>query len=321
MKLFQFRFHPCIAMLVLISLATGCAANQKQATYASPSDAVDAMVKAARAHDTNALHRIFGPDGDPLISSGDKIADANSLDYFVSAYDTKHQLVPSGSGNMTLVIGDKDWPLPIPLVQAEAKSRWRFDTASGKDEVLNRRVGGNEMAAIQVCQAIVDAEIEYAQRDPDGDGVPAYAERFHSQPGKKDGLYWETKAGEPDSPLGPLVIDAAEENYTHVPSPRSQPYHGYFFHILKSQGPNAPGGAQDYIINGKMIGGFGLIAYPADYGNSGVMTFIVNHAGVIYQQDLGDDTTKLAKGMKAFDPAPDWTEVKTSKSEANQKAQ
>ncbi|HEX3357694.1 MAG TPA: DUF2950 domain-containing protein [Tepidisphaeraceae bacterium] len=312
MKLTQLCFSPSLAMFILISLAAGCA-TQKQATFPSPNDAVDAMVKASRAHDTSALHHIFGPDGDSLISSGDKVADNNALDRFVSSYDEKHQLVPSGSGNMTLVLGKNDWPMPIPLVQAEAQSRWRFDTAAGKDEILNRRVGNNELAAMQICQAIVDAQIEYAQRDPDGDGVPEYAQRFHSELGKKNGLYWETKAGEPDSPLGPLVTDAAEESYTHVPSPRSQPYHGYYFHILKSQGPHAPGGAMDYIINGNMVGGFGLIAYPADYGNSGVMTFLTNHTGVIYQQDLGDDTEKTAKAIKSYDPGPGWTVVDEKK--------
>ncbi len=309
MKYKSIHFFQTAVVVLLISLVQGCTSTPTQATYASPDDAVTALVNATRSKDQAALHKILGPECDQIISSGDPVADRNMATVFLSDYDRKHQLTPGDNGSMTLLTGDKDWPLPIPIVKDEKKNVWRFDTAAGKEEILNRRIGRNELTTIQVCRALVDAQREYAQRDPDGDGIPEYAQKFFSDPGKKNGLYWKTEEGETPSPLGSLVAAAAVEGYTGDGTSTPAPYHGYCYRLLMSQGPHAAGGACDYIINGQMIGGFAVVAYPADYGNSGVMTFIVNHSGDVYQQDLGSTTAATAQAMSAFDPAPDWQKV------------
>jgi len=204
------------------------------------------------------------------------------------------------------VIGKDDWPFPIPLVKKG--DSWFFDTEKGREEVLNRRIGQNELSTIQTMLAIVDAQREYAVKDLDGDGVPEYARKFMSDPGKKNGLYWETKEGEELSPLGPAAAQAREEGYKKSGN-KPIPFHGYYYRILESQGKNAAGGAYDYVVKGKMIGGFAVVAYPAKYGNSGVMTFLVNHDGVVYQKDLGKITAKTANAMKKFDPDSTWKKV------------
>jgi hypothetical protein len=209
------------------------------------------------------------------------------------------------------VVGKSDWPLPVPLVK-EDSGQWRFDTEAGKEEMLNRRIGQNELDVIQVCEAIVDAQKEYAFTDPDGNGIPQYAMKILSDPGKKNGLYWPTAEGEAPSPLGPLVAGAVEQGYGSPNTSTPGTYHGYRYRLLKSQGPNAEGGALDYVVNGMMIGGFAVVAYPADYGNSGIMTFITNYKGDIYQKDIGEDTEKLAKEMESFDPGPGWKMVSRS---------
>ena len=206
-------------------------------------------------------------------------------DNFVASYDEKHSLTSNDDGSKTLVVGDNDWPLPIPIIKDPKKDSWLFNTAAGKEEILNRRIGHNELFTIEVCRAIVDAQKDYARMDPNGDGIPEYAEKFLSDPGDKNGLYWKTNEGEPPSPLGPLVADASAEGYKRDANNASPPYHGYHYRMLMSQGANAPGGAYDYIINGKMIGGFAVVAWPAQYGNSGVMTFIVSLAGDVYQKE------------------------------------
>jgi hypothetical protein len=206
-------------------------------------------------------------------------------------------------------VGSDEWPFPIPIVKAG--NGWRFDTGAGKQEILARRVGGNELKAIQVCLAYVDAQKEYAMKKArQGEGLLEYAQKFVSTPGKQDGLYWEAGEGQEQSPIGPLFSAARDQGYSGKPlGEEPEPYHGYFYRILTAQGKNAPGGAQDYVVGGKMIGGFALIAYPAHYGASGVMTFIVNHDGVVYQKKLGKDTKKAAQAMKAFNPDKTWTRV------------
>jgi hypothetical protein len=198
--------------------------------------------------------------------------------------------------------------MPIPLVKDDTSNKWKFDTDAGKDELISRRIGRNELDVIQVCKAICDAQREYAQRDPNNDGIPEYATKFISDPGTKNGLYWETAEGERPSPLGAFAADAAEEGYSTRPSDgQPRPYHGYYYRILTAQGPNAPGGAMDYYVNGKLIGGFAVVAWPADYASSGLTTFITNYTGEVYQQDLGDDTDKIARAMTTYDPGPGWT--------------
>jgi len=214
---------------------------------------------------------------------------------------------------MTLVVGKADWPLPIPIIQSGGV--WLFDTKAGKEEILNRRIGRNELSAIQTCLAVLDAQREYASLDRNADGLRDYAAKFISDPGKKNGLFWPTAQNEAPSPLGPLAAAAAEEGYRRGDpadaSPR--PYHGYYFRILTAQGPNAPGGAMNYLVGAKLIGGFAIVAWPADYDNSGIMTFIMNHAGIVYQRDLGDDTAKIAATMSAYDPGPEWKKVEPGK--------
>jgi len=291
-----------------IPAAATPASRPAQETFATPQAAVDALVGASRGGDSGAMVRLLGPDAQDVVYSGDPVADQNGQQWFVQSYDANHDLVANSDSSEILELGDAHWPMPIPIVRG-TDGTWRFDTAAGRDEILNRRIGRNELAAIQVCHAIVDAQQEYAMADPDHDGVPAYAERFSSHAGKKDGLFWPAANGEGPSPLGSLFADAADDGYSTTQTaigPR-RPYHGYFYRILKEQGPGAAGGARDYRVDGHMIGGFGVVAWPADYGNSGVMTFIANQEGVIYQRNFGDQTESIARSMKAFDPTPDWT--------------
>jgi hypothetical protein len=302
-----------IAALVLlfVSIAFGGAskATQKQKTFSSPEDAVKSVVAAARTNDDRALHAIFGPSARDLIFSGDSAADKQRRERFLKAYDEKNSLVPEGD-NMIIVIGKDNWPFPIPIVKEG--DVWFFDTDKGKEEILNRRIGENELDTIQTLLAIVDAEREYAMKYRSRYGIPVYAEKFLSDPGKKNGLYWESKEGEEPSPLGPAVAQARKEGYTGKKSgDKPSPFHGYYYRILKAQGKNAPGGAYEYVVRGKMRGGFGVVASPAKYGNSGVMTFIVNHDGVVYQKDLGKNTAKAFQAMKKFDPDTTWKKVET----------
>jgi len=305
------RLHR-IMLTMLIGTTCGCASSsQKQEHFSSPNAAVDSFITAVRANNNEQLKHILGSEGDALLSSGDEVADQAGRAKFLEAYDQKHELVEGDAADepYTLTVGDSDWPFPIPIVKG--KHGWYFDTAEGKDEILNRRVGRNELSTIQVCMAIVDAEHEYAERDPQGTGLPVYAAKILSDPGTKDGLYWPTAEGEKDSPLGELVAEASAEGYKAKRNEQGQPapYHGYHYHILKSQGADAPGGARDYNVEGKMIGGFGVVAWPDQYGNSGIMTFIVNQDGVVYQKDLGPQTADLVKSMSAFDPGPGWKRV------------
>ena len=279
----------------------------KQRTFASPEEAVEALVTALRSNDVNALEAIFGPGSRTLFISGDPVEDQSGRERFLKFYDEKNRLEETAD-KVFLSVGDDDWPLPIPIVKRDAL--WRFDAKEGMDEILARRIGRNELSVIQVCLAYVDAQREYAIEDRDTDGLLEYAQKFRSDPGKKNGLYWNVKEGEEQSPLGPLFAVAHEKGYTAKQSGgKPVPYHGYYYRILKAQGKNAPGGAYDYMVNGQMIGGFALVAYPAKYASSGIMTFIINHDGVVYEKDLGDNTENAVLAMKLFNPDGTWKKV------------
>jgi hypothetical protein len=284
----------------------GREAAQPATAFKAPDEAATALAAALRANDTPRVLAILGPGGQDIISSGDDVADQERRQKFLSLYDQKHTLAGESPDRRTLVVGNDDWPLPIPIVkQGEG---WRFDSEAAKEEILNRRIGENELSAIQVCKAIGDAQRDFALRDPDGDGLEVYAPKFFSDPGKRNGLYYPTAEGEEPSPLGELVAEASAEGYKHL-EPGPTPYHGYFYRLLTAQGPHAPNGAVDYLVNGRMALGFAVVAWPAEYGNSGVMTFIMGPDGVVYQQNLGEETAKLASEMKAFDPDEDWKKV------------
>ncbi len=298
------RLTGVVILAVILCGWCDASAATTQKKFATPEEAVSAFVTALKANNEKALISIFGPDAKTLTSSGDAVRDKQRREAFIADYDRKNRLSAQGSA-MILSVGEKDWPFPIPLVKAG--SQWAFDTRAGKEEILNRRIGENELSTIQTLLAIVDAQREYAMEPRDTDGVRQYAQKFGSDPGKRNGLYWETKPGEAASPLGELVADARAEGYRKGQGP--VPYHGYYFRILKKQGKNAPGGAYDYMVQNRMIGGFAIVAYPASYGSSGVMTFVVNHDGAVYQKNLGRDTARAAKAMTAFDPDATWKKV------------
>lgn len=301
-----FSFFITLLILVILSMSTTSHAASKQRSYATPEKAVQDFVSAVKSSNEKALLSIFGSSARKLLKSGDPVDDKERAAKFIRLYEEKNSLVPKGEDKI-LQIGNDDYPFPIPL--AKKGKAWFFDTEKGREEILNRRIGANELQTIQVMLAIVDAQREYAQDDHDGDGLLAYADRFASDFGKKNGLYWETGQGENPSPLGELVVKARAEGYKKGKNVKPSPYHGYFFRILTRQGEYANGGAFDYFEKGRMIGGFAAIAYPAVYGNSGIMTFVVNHEGVIYQKDLGKGTQKTARAIKAFNPGPGWEKV------------
>lgn len=292
--------------LVLAALVatSGAAPPPAQRSFATPEEAVNALVEAVKRSDRNAVLATLGDAGEWL-SSGDAVADRESVERFVSSFGEKHSVAVDGD-KATLIIGNDAFPFAFPLVRSG--KAWRFDTAAGKDELLARRIGRNELSAVEVLRAIVDAQYEYAAEDRSGQGVLAYAQRFSSRPGKRDGLYWPAKAGEAESPLGLLVAQAAHEGYKQ--GDRSPtPFHGYRYKMLKGQGVNAKSGAFDYVLRGRAIAGFAVVAYPARYGNSGIMTFIVNQDGEVYQSDLGPETTAKAEAMQRFDPGKGWVAV------------
>jgi Protein of unknown function (DUF2950) len=311
-NLLRNSYH-CLLLILIIVFAIGSAerargaAAVKQKTFSSPEEGVKAVIDAARKNDMKGILEILGADAKSIIESGDPVADNEGRERFVKSYDESNKLVKSGDSKAVLEVGKDEWPFPIPLVKENAG--WRFDTQEGKEELLNRRIGRNELDVIQVSLAIVDAEREYYQRDPDGDKLLQYAQKLISTKGKRDGLYWETKPNEQPSPLGSLVAQARAEGYKGAGG-KPVPYHGYYYKLLTGQGKDAPGGAYDYLVRGKMIGGFGVVAYPAQYGSSGIMTFIVNHDGVVYQKDLGTKTASIAQSMTKFNPDKTWTTVK-----------
>ena len=285
----------------LMALTLLSSVAQAQQSFPTPEDAAAALAAAVKSGPSDIL-KVLGKAADDIVSSGDEVADADTRQRFTSMYDTKHSVKTEGNKKATLMLGPDDFPFPIPLVNT--RSGWKFDADEGRIEVLYRRIGRNELDAIQTCLAFVDAENEYADKDR-GEGVGVYAQRIVSTPGKKDGLFWRDDSD--PSPLGALAAEASAEGYRTGEGPA--PYHGYYFRILKGQGSDAPGGPFNYVVKGKMIGGFALIAYPAEYGNSGVMTFVVNHAGTVYQKDLGARTDSIAKRIYLFDPDQTWKKV------------
>jgi len=289
-----------VAAIGSASIATATA----QQSFKTPEAAADALVAAARSGDRQSVKAVLGPGGMGVVSSGDAVEDNEMRKAFVAAYDAKHAITLDGDKSATLVVGQNDYPLPIPLVQNAGT--WKFDTVAGREEILARRIGRDELAAIQVCLAYYDAQNEYADMTAKADGLATYAQRIMSQPGKKNGLYWPATAGAPQSPIGEAVAEASQRGYRVG---NGEPFHGYRYKILTRQGPNSPGGAHNYIVNGKMIGGFALIAYPAEYGNSGIATFLINHTGDIWEKDLGADTNRIASRMTSFNPDHTWRKV------------
>ena len=307
------RLRP-VLLCTLLGLATSAPPRALAATptpegrhFTAPEEAVAALVTATKADDEKAMLAIFGTDAKPLISSGDPVADRAAFGRFIERYEESSKLIKPSDSEVVLEVGKDAWPFPIPLVKDSAG--WRFDTAAGKEEILNRRIGENELSAIQSCLAYVDAQREYYSRNPDGDPLLHYARRLQSTDGKRNGLYWPTAPGEPESPFGPLFAERASEGYETKTADEPRPYHGYLFRILEEQGPHAEGGAYGYRAKGKLIGGFAMDAYPAKYAASGVMTFLVNHDGVVFEKDLGPHTTELARKMKRFDPDESWKRV------------
>ncbi|MGH7787131.1 MAG: DUF2950 domain-containing protein [Candidatus Binatia bacterium] len=302
------RFSAATLGLALLALASASAAAGKEPlSFAAPDEAVTILVAAVKAGDTIAMMAILGSDAGPLVDSGDPVADRTAWDKFVAAYEEAHVLEKTGDDHVTLETGATRWPFPIPLVRADG--RWHFDTEAGEQEIIARRVGRNELSTIQACLAFVDAQHEYFARNPLGGQVAQYAQHVASTPGKRDGLYWETAEGEAPSPLGPLIVSARGEGYRKAGTDAGVPYHGYLFRMLTKQGKDAAGGAYDYIVRGTMIGGFALVAYPAEYDSSGVMTFVVNHDGVVFEKDLGPATTKTVAAMTAFNPDATWKRI------------
>lgn len=271
--------------------------------FASAEEAAQALVTAVRAGDVKSMLGVLGSEGRSLVSSGDAVSDRQLREKFLQAYDAGSRLIPYGTYTV-LEVGADNWPFPIPIVKDG--ERWHFDVRQGREEIIARRVGRNELYTMQTCLAYVDAQREYYSEDRNGSGILEYAQKFASTPGKRDGLYWDTKPGDPLSPLGALVARARAEGYRRGESGRPIPLYGYMYRILTSQGPAAPDGAYDYVVKGHMIAGFALVAFPAQYGSSGVMTFIVNHDGIVYEKDLGPNTPALARAMKKFDPDTTW---------------
>jgi Protein of unknown function (DUF2950) len=300
------RLAAMLSVFALAALLPAKAPAANEQTFGSPDEAVSALTAAATNRDTNAMHAIFGGEGHKLVSP-DAVQAGEDFKMFVDRLAQKTQLSTNSDSYVTLEIGADGWPFPIPLVKEG--DRWHFDTEAGKAEILNRRIGMDELGAIDVCRAYVDAQREYAGQDRLGDGVLAYAQFLHSTPGTHDGLFWPAQAGEPRSPLGPLVAEARVEGYHHTArmlNDKQAPYHGYYFKILTQQGKHAAGGKYSYLINGRMIAGFALVAWPAEWGNTGVMTFIVNQQGKVYQCNLGKKTAKIASAMTEFDPDGRW---------------
>ncbi len=303
------RRGAALAVLVSAAALTGplarAADEATQQSFPSARAAVSALIEANRSGDTAALERILGPAAKSLISSGDEAQDRNDRAQFVQLYETHHRLSRTAPATLTLLVGKNEWALPLPLIKSHGS--WRFDSEAGAQELLYRRIGSNELDAIKVARALQRAQLEYAASGHDGNPAGLYAQRFRSSEGKQDGLYWTVAEGEPASPAGPLVADAEAQGYG---SGKHAPFHGYYYRILKAQGPHARGGAKDYVVDGRMSAGFALLAYPAEYGSSGVMTFLVSSRGTVFEKDLGPDTAQSAPALTAFDPDPSWKVLK-----------
>jgi len=291
-------------MLVSLAGAQDPASNidTGQRTFASAKHAAEALFEAAKANDQGLIQVILGPEAQNLISSGDQVADKNAREAFVTRYSQKHTLAAKAKGVDELRIGNDSWPFPIPL--KEQNGRWKFDSAAGRDEVLARRIGRNELATIRSCRAFVQAQREYAERSRDGEPAGIYAARLRSDPGKQNGLYWEAKENEPPSPLGPLIAEATSEGYGQGGGKNA--FHGYFYRLLTAQGAAAPGGARSYLEDGKLKHGFALLAFPAEYRVSGIMTFVVSQQGRVYERDLGANTSQVAYQLREYNPDKSW---------------
>ena len=303
---------PCsivVAALWLgVAQAAPATAPEPQRSFTSAEEAVQAFVAALRDHQEADLKAILGPDADRVIDSGDKYADQELHQRFVALYDQKHAIVQTDPGHAELDVGPDDWPLPIPVV--ESNGRWTFDTKAGAQTIIDRRIGRNELSAIRTLLAAVDAQRDFFQRAKQTDGTGVYATRFISTAGKHDGLYWPVAEGETESPLGPLIDAAQDAGYPgDLTGGKPIPYEGYYFRILKAQGPNADGGAKSYLQSGRMTGGFAMVAWPAVFGSSGIMTFIAGPDGDVYQHDLGPRTGRIAAGMATFDPDLGWSRI------------
>lgn len=299
-----------LLLLATHGVLAGCSKTSKPLVsgFRTPDDAGNALVAAAKSTDpTAAALAIFGPDSKDLIASGDPVQDKEAIDAFVARYDVMHRWRRLTDGSQILMVGADNFGFPIPL-KKNADGQWFFDTVAGKEEILNRRIGRNELAVIHVCEAVASAQNEYHSQLHDGATTKQYALKFISDPGKHNGLYWQSAKGQPQSPLGPLAAFATSEGYSVKPDAHV-PFHGYYFHMLKGQTDKARGGAKNYIVDGKMVGGFAFVAYPAEYGNSGVMTFIINQDGVLHQKDLGKTSTETATAMSEFDPGAGWSRV------------
>jgi len=299
-----------VLLLPLIMVLAACNKSADKPTFkvfASPDDAGTALLEAAKSGDQNALLAIFGADSKDIIFSGDAVQDKEVVGIFTDAYGVMHRWRKMPDGSQVLLIGADNFAFPIPL-KKNAGGQWFYDTAAGKEEILTRRIGRNELAVIDVCGALADAQSEYYSQPHDGAKKGQFAVKFISDTGKQNGLYWESAEGQPKSPLGPLAAFATGEGYSAKPNQHT-PFHGYYFHMLTRQGVHAPGGAKDYVVNGKMTGGFAFVAYPAEYGNSGIMTFIINQDGVLLQKDLGTTTTATATAISEFDPDTGWSPV------------
>lgn len=304
-RLFSGAMAALVVMAALSASIAWAGGEAGPKTFASPQEAVAGLIAAVKDDNDAELLAIFGSKGEDLITSGDPVADQNGRARFLKAYEDKHRIEQESDSRAILLVGDKDYSLPIPIVRQG--DVWRFDTETGMEEVLNRRIGRNELHTIEVLHAYTDAQREYSSmKRGDGTGTE-FAQKLTSSEDKQDGLYWEAKEGEPESPFGPLIAKATEEGYAGgLDEEAPEAYHGYYFKILKAQGEHADGGAFDYVVDGKMILGFGLVAYPAKYGASGIMTFIVNQEGVIYEKDLGEEGTPKAAEMTTFDPDDTW---------------
>lgn len=297
--------HATLYLSLAFLLAGTATAVAEQRKFKRAEDALPALIAAARADDKAAVLDILGPGGEEVVSSGDPVADRNARNRVLAAAKQGTRLETLPSGAVVVHVGKDDWPLPIPIVKDG--DQWRFDTASGIEEILNRRIGRNELKAIAAARAYVDAQREYARLEG------GYAQKVRSEPGKHDGLYWDDPTGKKPSPLGPLFAEASAEGYGQQPATgEPQPYHGYFFRILTEQGASAPGGAKSWVRDGKMTGGFALVAYPAEYASSGMMTFLVGPQGVVYQKDLGAKGAEVAKTMKAYDPDASWNPTRSN---------
>jgi Protein of unknown function (DUF2950) len=288
----------------VVALRPARADEAKQRVFRSPASAAAALVDAARSDDLKEMSAILGPGGEDVVSSGDAVADNNAREDFTKRYDQMHRLAYNDKGQVILYVGADNWPLPIPIVKKG--DGWVFDTADGKEELHYRRVGRNELYAIDVLQELADAQQDYSRSQQQ------FAQKILSDEGQKNGLYWPTSGTEPESPIGPLIADATAEGYKRDPSGKAAPFHGYYYKVLTSQGSDAPGGAQDYLVDGKMTRGFAFLAYPAEYRDSGVMTFMINQDGVLVEKDLGPDTEKIAPGITSFNPDSTWSELQAA---------